>query len=248
MFIALKSTAKFMNQDQLPLAPFSALAVVGGTHFDSAKGAIYLKGRGINAIPLAISDQPIEDEAIYRDPSIVRRTFFERKGERSFSEIAVYCNSLSFITNWHEIYPGQTAELTVYYETILKEADLNNLAIIVSEEFTRDNLKDWAAREKICDPSALQIYPELELIKKLERSDEEKQFTLLNQTLNRFRDLGYGEILLGCTHLDHPSFNEVADLRIYQPGLLMLEDLVSEYDQYRTALRRSDLERIDPPQ
>lgn len=225
-----------MRNTSANIPPFSQIAVVGGTPFDSAKGAIYLKGHGIDSTPIGISEKPSVQAELYKKPELVVEKFDEKVGERDFSDIIIYCNSLSFVGHWRELYPGRIFELTSYYKEILHKADQEKLAIIVAEQNTRNNLLKMVEREEICDPQQLHIFPDLKLINTLERSDESEQFEILKKTLNQYKEQGFREILLGCTHLDHPEFNKVRDLKIYQPGLIMLDEFIEEFKTARTRL------------
>ncbi len=218
-----------ITSDNIPT--FSNIAVVGGTPFDSGKGAAYLLQHNIPARAVAISTKPSLQAELYRNPNLLVRKFREKVAPHEFSEIIIYCNSLSFAADWHMLHPGRIYELTSYYRTILEEADRSKLAIVVAEENTRDNLRDLVLKESICDPGELHIFPRLPLINQLEQISREEQFILLKQTLEEYKDQGFYEILLGCTHLDHPEFNKIKDLKVYQPGLIMLEEFISDYQR-----------------
>ncbi len=218
-----------MKNTSSSVPPFSEIAVVGGTPFDSGKGANYLWKHGIKSQAIGISPNPSTQSELYQKPELVKKKFDEKAGSRDFSDIIIYCNSLSFIADWRRLYPGRIFELTAYYREILQNADLEKLAIIVAEENTRENLCKMVGREGICDSSRLKIFPDIQLIKKLEASSEEEQLQILTNTLNNYAKQGFTEILLGCTHLDHPSFSNIKDLKVYQPGLTMLDEFIEEY-------------------
>lgn len=217
-----------MRHSSHTLKPFSRIAVVGGTPFDSGKGAFYLQARGIPAEPVAISEKPSRQAELYKDPRLVAQKFEEKLGKDRFSEVIIYCNSLSFISDWHQLFPGHLYELTAYYRSILSGAKLDKLAIVVAEENTRENLMKLVQKAGICAPSDLHIFPRLPLIERLELIPEKEQFQLLEETLHEYKEQGFTEILLGCTHLDHPEFNKIRDLKIYQPGLIMLDEFISD--------------------
>ncbi len=205
------------------------ITVVGGTPFDSAKGAKHLKSLGICANSIGISTEPSEQSALYANPDLVKQKFIEKVNPDSCSEIIVFCNSLSFVVPWREIYPAKIYELTSYYKAILKEANLAKLAIIVAEETTVTNLKDFVAAQNICDPKALNIYSRLDIINQLESLNETEQLILLRGLIEEYKNLGYTAILMGCTHLDQEEFEKLNDVKVYQPGLLMLRQFVIDY-------------------
>lgn len=211
------------------LPPFSQIAVAGGTPFDSGKGASYLWKHGISSQAIGISERPSQQSELYKNPALVVQKFEEKIGDQDFSEVIIYCNSLSFIAPWKTLYPGKIWELTSYYLDILTTAKLDKLAIIVAEKNTRENLKAFVKREDICDPDQLHVFASLKLINDLEARNENDQLLLLQQTLDFYKNEGYEEILMGCTHLDHPSFSKLEGLKVYQPGLVMLDEFIGEY-------------------
>ncbi|MDZ7845335.1 MAG: hypothetical protein U5L96_00310 [Owenweeksia sp.] len=221
----MKNTAAFYT-------PFSEIAVVGGTPYDSGKGANHLWRHGIRSQAIGISPRPSQENELYQNPHLVKQKFDEKAGDDDFSEIIIYCNSLSFIANWRQLYPGRIYELSAYYRSILEEADLPKLAIIVAEENTQLNLKRMVMRDDICDPEDLHIFPRLQLISDLEASTEDQHYHLLKSTLKEYMNQGYTEILLGCTHLDHPDFASIPGLVVHQPGLQMLEEFIAEYNEH----------------
>ena len=219
-----------MKETTSNLRPFSNIAVVGGTPFDSGKGANYLWKHHIKSQAIGISARPSQQAELYNNPSIVEKKFEDKAGGEEFSEIIIYCNSLSFITDWQALYPGRIFELTTYYRSIFDSAQLDKLAIIVAEENTVNNLKKMVDREDICNSKNLNIFPSLNLINRLESCNEEDQLKLLTQTLEAYAKKGFEEILLGCTHLDHPEFSNIRDLKVYQPGLTMLNEFIARYN------------------
>ncbi len=205
------------------------IAVVGGTYFDSKKGAKYLLQHGIKSQAIGLSTKPSDQSKLYENPPLVRDIFDQKVGRKPFSHIVIYCNSLSFVANWRQIYPNRIFELTAYWGDILKNANLEKLAIIVAEENTAVNLKGMVEREHICNSSKLQVFPDIKLISQLEVSTEEEQFQILTKTLESYARQGFTEVLMGCTHLDHPEFANIPNLKVYQPGLTMLDEFIDNY-------------------
>ncbi len=223
-----------MRSTSPDIPPFSQIAVVGGTPFDSGKGANYLWNRGITSQAIGISPVPSQQAELYQNPKLVKEKFEKKVGNRQFSDIIIYCNSLSFITDWRKLYPGRIYELTAYWRPILENANLDKLAIIVAEENTVVNLKKMVEREQICDSHKLQVFPDINLINKLEASTEEEQFEILSKTLSNYATKGFTEVLMGCTHLDHPEFSKIPNLKVHQPGLTMLDEFIKEYRKEHT--------------
>ncbi len=211
------------------IPPFSQIAVVGGTPFDSGKGANYLFNHGIKSQAIGISPVPSQQAELYQNPKLVKEKFDKKVGSKEFSDIIIYCNSLSFIEDWRKLYPGRIYELTAYWRPILINADLDKLAIIVAEENTVVNLKKMVEREQICDSNKLRVFPDIELITQLEASTEEKQFDLLTKTLEDYANRGFTGVLMGCTHLDNPAFANIPNLKVYQPGLTMLDEFIEKF-------------------
>lgn len=218
-----------MKQTSSNILPVSQIAVVGGTPFDSGKGANYLWNRGIKSQAIGISPVPSQQAELYQNPKLVKEKFEKKVGNRQFSDIIIYCNSLSFITDWRKLYPGRIYELTAYWRPILENADLEKLAIIVAEENTVVNLKKMVEREQICDSNKLHVFPDIDLINKLEASTEQEQFDILTKTLQGYAKKGFTEVLMGCTHLDHPAFSNIPNLKVHQPGLTMLDEFIRDF-------------------
>tara|TARA_R110000850_G_scaffold228191_2_gene353120 strand:- start:129 stop:785 length:657 start_codon:yes stop_codon:yes gene_type:complete len=213
--------------------PFSNIVVVGGTPFDSAKGANYLRTHGINASAIGISTEPAEQSALYQHPDLVKQRFDEKVNPTNCSEIIVFCNSLSFVVPWREIYPTKIYELTAYYKAIFTTAKLKTLAVIVAEETTITNLKDFVLSHGICDPNDLKIFSRLDIINQLEALSEKDQLRLLRKMIKEYQNLGFTEILMGCTHLDQEEFEELTDVKVYQPGLTMLREFINDHTASR---------------
>lgn len=205
------------------------IAVVGGTPFDSGKGARYLAEHQITAQAIGLSAEPSQQAELYQDPNRVKQKFDEAAGSQNFSDIIIYCNSLSFIADWPTIYPHRIYELTYYWKPILQRAPLDKLAIIVAEESTVVNLQKMVEREQICDSQKLQVFPDINLINKLEASTEKEQLAILSKTLESYANQGFTEVLMGCTHLDQPQFSNHPKLKVHQPGLTMLDEFIADY-------------------
>lgn len=214
-----------VNSDATPSLKGETV-VVGGTPFDSGKGAKYLALNGIEAEAIGISSIPDEQSALYAEPKKLQRVFDEKVGSKHFSNIVIYCNSLCFAGNWETLYPGRIFELVKYYRQILSQAVLDKLAIIVAEETTAKNLKSTVEDLKICPADNLNIFPDIDLIKSLEAASEKQQIQLIYDRLQILIEQGYTEVLFGCTHLDDPQFSNIPGLKVYQPGLDMLNDFI----------------------
>lgn len=211
------------------IKPSSKTTVVGGTQFDSAKGARYLLQKGIATTAVGISTQPSEQSDLYLNPPLVKQKFEAKVKPQNCSELILYCNSLSFVVPWQEIYPQKKIyELTQYYKLILKEANLPKLAIIVAEETTINNLENFVSTQHICDPRELNIFSRLDVINQLESMNEADQLILLRSLIKEYQNLGYTEILMGCTHLDQEEFDHLTEVKVYQPGLTMLREYISD--------------------
>lgn len=205
-------------------------AVVGGTTFDSSKGSDFLKKHGFASVPINISEDPDEQSSLYRDREKLRSRIEERLQDHKPEELIIYCNSLSFVVNWKGLYPGDIYELTSYYTEILQSAKLNKLAIVVADPSTVQNLRSFAESRGICKAEDLNIFSHLEFIKQLEQSDEQAQYEQVLNLVMQYKEAGYDEVLFGCTHLDDPRFSEMKDVKVYQPGLIMLQDFMASRD------------------
>lgn len=204
------------------------IAVVGGTHFDSERGAKWLSEKGISCTAIAISDRPEEQAELYRDEEKLKSVFRSKVGSKDFDEIILFCNSLSFAVDWAAIYPGQITELTEHYKDLLKTVNRQKTAIIVAEPSTKIQIENLAEKQGICSASALNIFPRLDLILQLEKSNKAKQKTLIIQAIDELKNKGFEEVIFGCTHLDHPDFYHLKDVKIHQPGLKMIDKFLSK--------------------
>lgn len=204
------------------------IAVVGGTHFDSERGAKWLSEKGVSCTAIAISDRPEEQAELYRDEEKLKSVFRSKVGSKDFDEIILFCNSLSFAVDWTAIYPGRITELTAHYSDLLKTVNRQKTAIIVAEPSTKIQIENLAEEQGICSANDLNIFPRLDLILQLENSDKTRQKTLIIQTINELKSQAFEEIIFGCTHLDHPDFYHLKDVKIHQPGLEMIDKFLSK--------------------
>ncbi|WP_417589651.1 hypothetical protein [Owenweeksia hongkongensis] len=202
------------------------IAVVGGTTFDANKGAVYLRKRGIPCDAIGMNNEPEETAAMYKHPKQIVQLFHEKVGSLQYTDIVIFCNSLSFIHDWKSVYPSRITELTHYYNELLQKVDIPKTAIIVADESTAKNISDLAGRQNIT-ASELNIFPSLDLIKEIEKSTEGEQYHLVKAEIEKYISKGYTEIILACTHLDHPDFFNIAEVKIHQPGLEMLEEFIA---------------------
>lgn len=204
------------------------IAVVGGTHFDSERGAKWLSEKGVCCTAIAISDRPEEQAELYRDEEKLKSVFRSKVGSKDFDEIILFCNSLSFAVDWAAIYPGRITELTEHYKDLLKTVNRQKTAIIVAEPSTKIQIENLAEKQGICSASALNIFPRLDLILQLEKSNKAKQKTLIIQAIDELKNKGFEEVIFGCTHLDHLDFYHLKDVKIHQPGLEMIDKFLSK--------------------
>jgi len=209
--------------------PFIKIAVVGGTEFDSKRGAEILRQKGIPCDAIGISLQPQEQAELYRHTEKLTRVFHEKAGSLYYHHLVLFCNSLSFAAPWDTLYPGRITELTAVYKKLLKQINPAHTAIVVAEPSTKTQIEKLAAKHKICPPEALHIFPRLDLILQLEKEDETIQRQLILQEIKDLQRQGFSEIILGCTHLDHPDFYKFKDVKIHQPGLEMMDAFVALY-------------------
>lgn len=205
------------------------IAVVGGTHFDSERGAKWLSEKGVSCTAIAISDRPEEQAELYRDEEKLKSVFRSKVGSKDFDEIILFCNSLSFAVDWAAIYPERITELTALYSHLLKTVNCQKTAIIVAEPSTKGQIENLAEEQGICSASALNIFPRLGLILQLEKSDKTKQKALIIQAIDELKNKGFEEVIFGCTHLDHPDFYHLKDVKIHQPGLEMIERFLDKF-------------------
>lgn len=208
------------------------IAVVGGTHFDSERGAKWLNEKGVSCTAIAISDRPEEQAELYRDEEKLKSVFRYKVGSKDFDEIILFCNSLSFAVDWVAIYPGRITELTALYSYLLKTVNRQKTAIIVAEPSTKIQIENLAEKQGICSASDLNIFPRLDLILQLEKSDKAKQKALIIQAIDELKNKGFEEVILGCTHLDHPDFYHLKEVKIHQPGLEMIERFLDKFHSH----------------
>lgn len=204
------------------------IAVVGGTHFDSQRGAKWLHEKGVSCSAIAISDRPEEQAELYRDKEKLKSVFHTKVGSQDFNEIILFCNSLSFAMDWQAIYPGRITELTAHYKDLLKTVDHQKTGIIVAEPNTKKQIENLVQQHGINQPEQVHIFPRLDLILQLEKVDEATQKLLISEAINELIGERFTEIILGCTHLDHPDFYNIKDAKIHQPGLEMLEGVAAQ--------------------
>ncbi len=200
------------------------ITVFGGTSFDAAKGANMLQLYGLDATATAISTSPEHQVNLYQNPDKLVAVYKTKLEESASDYQLLYCNSLSFALYLHNYHKPSTWELTKYYKKILKEAELTQMAIMVSDEVTAENLRRFVVKERIGLPTDLQIFPDIELIKKLEKSSPSTQIELIDKELEKFKKAGFTQVLFGCTHLDNTDFNNYQGLTIFQPGFMMMQE------------------------
>jgi glutamate racemase len=205
------------------------IAVVGGTSFDSNRGALFLKESGIHATPIGLSATPDEQSALYKNPDEVVARFAEKVQPEQFDKLLIYCNSLSFIADWQALYPGKMWELKNVYKAVMQQTQRSSMAIWVAENTMKHNLAALLDELGLSVEKGIQIMPKLELVKRLEQSSEVEQKQLISSELQRLYEEGYEEVVFACTHFDHPSFNHHASLHIYQPGLAMLNHFAQDH-------------------
>lgn len=205
------------------------IAVVGGTHFDSQRGAKWLSEKGVSCTAIAISDRPEEQAELYRDEEKLKSVFRSKVGSKDFVEIILFCNSLSFAVDWAAIYPGRITELTALYSHLLKTVNRQKTAIIVAEPSTKIQIENLAEEQGICSANDLNIFPRLDLILQLENSDKAKQKALIIEATDELKNKGFEEVIFGCTHLDHPDFYHLKEVKIHQPGLKMIQRFLSKF-------------------
>jgi hypothetical protein len=205
------------------------IAVVGGTRFDSRKGAQLLKNRGIEASAINMSETPQEQLDLYSDPLAVYHRFQEKCIGKGFSEFVFYCNSLSFSYPWENHAEYTIHELTAYYADILGDLKEEASVVVVAEEATRQNLIKFVQNGNLKAPQSLRIDARLDLIDELEAADENEQKALMSEMIEGYRREGMREVVLGCTHFDDPNLKSTSSLKIYQPGLQLIESVVKQH-------------------
>lgn len=205
------------------------VAVVGGTKFDSSKGASFLKERGIKAQAFGLSENPDEQTALYAYPEKVIERFEKVVKPSQFTHLVFYCNSLSFITNWPVLYPNKVWDLTSMYAEVLANAEQKYMAIWVAESSMKLNLTKLLKEQGLYQNIGVQIMPKLNLVKQLEESSLQQQQTLISIELQKLQKDGYKEVVFGCTHFDHPAFYDYPAMKIYQPGLALLDKFSANY-------------------
>ncbi len=200
------------------------IKVVGGTPFDAGRGVVFLKSKGIESIAIGLSDNPDEQTALYQFPDKVVQRFIEKVDPREDDQIIIFCNSLSFMADWPALFPCKIWTLTEYYAAIFKNLGSTNVVIMVAEESMVTNLNMLIHNLQL--PVDVEIFPDLNLIKQIEKSSEQEQLALIKNELKKLASLGFSTVIFGCTHFDHPEFNRNQyGLHIYQPGLNMLQDV-----------------------
>ncbi len=198
------------------------IVVVGGTSFDSERGAVLLRKMGVTCKSIGLCGHPEEQSEMYLQQEKLQEHFYEKVGKHGFKHIVIFCNSLSFAGPWKEIYGNRITELTSEYTVLLKSVNLKKTAIIVAEENTVEQLGNLAANQGICESNELHVFARLELIKQLEKSNPHQQRELILTEISQLKNQGFSEIIFGCTHLDHPDFYQLDDVKIHQPGIQLL--------------------------
>lgn len=209
--------------------PFSKIAVFGGTPFDAQKGVDFLKSFKIRAEAVNMSQTPDEQSALYQNPEAVYQRFHDKIGNRSFSEIIFFCNSMSFVYPWQKMPETSIYELTRFYGNLLRSCDLRNTVVLVAEDRTSENLRKYAIEKGISNARNLRIDHRLDLIKQIEKASPEEQVNLVSRMLGDYVREGFSDIIFGCTHLDNPDFAHFEEIRVHQPGLMMIDVFVSDY-------------------
>ncbi len=203
-------------------------AVIGGTLFDSSKGAAFLREMGVEATPIGLSANPDEQTTLYKTPGKVVERFKEKVKPEAYDHLIIYCNSLSFIADWKALYPEKIWELKQTYKTAMQQTKRSCMAIWVAENSMKHNLAELLDELGLSKSKGIQIMPKLQLVKQLEQSTESEQKQLIRKELKRLQEEGYEEVVFGCTHFDHPDFEVYPSIRVYQPGLDMLRRFAAD--------------------
>lgn len=211
------------------------MIVVGGALRDSKDGVRNLAKYGIEAIPVAVSPNPLIQAKRHRQPILLAAKVRELLSGFSPQPIVVNCVSMSFALDWKRLYlPGyEIYELTsVFYQHIILNPMLQHstLGLIVADGITLRRILAFFEQVDFLPP--LMAFADLGLINLYESSPAQGKRKLL-KIIDRLVDLGATDVILGCTHLSDENLPDEldGDVRVIQPGLLLLQDVVKYFQQ-----------------
>jgi aspartate/glutamate racemase len=205
------------------------IQVVGGTPFDAQRGVKLLTQMGVQAQAIGLSTSPDEQTALYQNPEKVIERFQQKVNPAASEEVIIFCNSLSFIADWPAIFSSSIWTLRDYYTELFTQLSADKVAVLVAENSMKENLQKLIEKQGFQKLTEMEIIPNLELIRQLETGTEKQQQALIEQQLDILHQNGFSEVVFGCTHFDHPRFDEgYRGVRIHQPGLRMLSTFVDK--------------------
>jgi glutamate racemase len=201
--------------------------VVGGTPFDAQLGAKYLAQKGIQSTAIGLNPKPQQTADLYHQPKALQAHFEKTVQPAKFSEVLIYCNSLSFAAHWAQLYPGKIWELTVLYQDILQSSLSKKTLALTAESRMQKHLQQLATQLKAA--KNLKVEAHFDLVKSLEKLSPQEQVTRTREFLKECLNQDYTQVIFACTHFDNPVFDNYQDLEIVQPGLQLLEQFAEAY-------------------
>lgn len=205
--------------------------MVGGTPFDAQLGAHFLQEKGIACTPIGLNPKPQQTADLYLRPNALQNHFEKKVQPAQFSEVLIYCNSLSFATPWPTLYPGKIWALQSLYQNILRQGATKKTLAITAERLMQNHLQKLAKGLNIA--KNLKVEAHFDLVKSLEKLNAAQQIDRIKNLLTKCKAQGYAQVIFACTHFDNPVFSQYQGLEIIQPGLQLLEQFEESYTAVR---------------
>ena len=204
---------------------------MGGTPFDAQLGANFLAQKGIPSTAIGLNPKPQQTADLFHQPKVLQNHFDSRVQPQLFSEVVIYCNSLSFAGPWATLYPGKIWELTALYQDVLQTSQNKKTLAITAEPRMQNHLQQLATQLKVT--KNLNIEAHFTLVKSLEKMTSQQQVERTQRLLEQCQSDGYERVIFACTHFDNPVFNDYPNLEVVQPGLQLLEQFEAAFQSRR---------------
>jgi glutamate racemase len=194
-----------MNDDFFIKKPI--VGVVGGTYFDTALGASYLKEKGMNVITYPISQSPLKQTILQTNQqklTMLLRIAIHELIESGVSCIFIYCNSLSGVADIMSLEDEFNLPIITPFKVYHNIANsFDHFGLITA------NCQGAASIEKTflnCNTNCtITNFSNLKLVEYIEKGEYNKpsdiinDFKLLDQ-VKVFIAFGCQALIIGCTH------------------------------------------------
>jgi len=191
--------------------------ILGGTNYDANLGVTHLNQYGIDAIPIGISENPVEQTWLQTNGqkkllNLLLEKLYNLNGEN----IIVYCNSLSFAVNWVQLrkltkcnfYP-----LTNVYQNIAIK--YTSVSLVSGNNCMLSNASAYIT--SLNNNISILGFSYLPIICKIENNDCTVR-NILKSTIDISISSGVGAVIMGCTHFENIVFESNSKIDIIYPA------------------------------